>query len=37
MLSKKAQYGLKALGYLAEKYGEGPILIADIAEKKIFL
>jgi Rrf2 family protein len=36
MLSKKTQYGLKALGYLAEKYGEGPVLIADIAsEKKI--
>lgn len=34
MLSKKAQYGLKALGYLAEKYGEGPVLIADIAQKK---
>ena len=34
MLSKKAQYGLKALGYLAEKYGEGPVLIADIADKK---
>ena len=34
MLSKKTQYGLKALGYLAEKYGTGPILIADIAEKK---
>lgn len=34
MLSKKAQYGLKALGYLTEKYGLGPVLIADIAEKK---
>ena len=34
MLSKKAQYGLKALGYLAEKYGDGPVLIADIAKKK---
>ncbi len=34
MLSKKAQYGLKALGYLAEKYGDGPVLIADIADKK---
>jgi Rrf2 family protein len=34
MLSKKTQYGLKALGYLASKYGEGPVLIADIAEKK---
>ena len=34
MLSKKAQYGLKALGYLAERYGKGPVLIAEIAEKK---
>ncbi len=34
MLSKKTQYGLKALGYLAEKYGSGPVLIADIAEQK---
>jgi Rrf2 family protein len=34
MLSKKTQYGLKALGYLAEKYGEGPVLIADIAKEK---
>jgi Rrf2 family protein len=34
MLSKKTQYGLKALGYLAEKYGEGPVLIAEIAEAK---
>ena len=34
MLSKKALYGLKALGYLAAKYGDGPVLIADIAEKK---
>ena len=34
MLSKKAQYGLKALGYLAQKYGEGPVLIAAIAEEK---
>ncbi len=34
MLSKKTQYGLKALGYLAEKYGEGPILIAQIAIAK---
>jgi Rrf2 family protein len=34
MLSKKSQYGLKALGYLAEKYGDGPILIAEIAEAK---
>ena len=36
MISKKTQYGLKALGYLAKRYGEGPILIATIAsEKKI--
>lgn len=34
MLSKKTQYGLKALGYLAEKYGQGPILISEIAEEK---
>ena len=34
MLSKKTQYGLKALGYLASKYGEGPILISEIAKKK---
>jgi Rrf2 family protein len=34
MISKKTQYGLKALGYLAAHYGKGPVLIADIAEKK---
>lgn len=34
MLSKKAQYGLKALGYLASKYGQGPVLIAEISTKK---
>ncbi len=34
MLSKKAQYGLKALGHLADKYGQGPVLIAEIAEQK---
>ena len=34
MLSKKAQYAIKALGYLATRYSEGPILISDIAEKK---
>ncbi|MFZ1529876.1 MAG: Rrf2 family transcriptional regulator [Ferruginibacter sp.] len=34
MLSKKAQYGLKALGYLAARYNEGPVLIADIATHK---
>lgn len=34
MLSKKTQYGLKALGYLASKYGEGPVLISEIAKKK---
>ncbi len=34
MLSKKTQYGLKALGYLAAKYGEGPVLISEIAQKK---
>ena len=34
MLAKKTQYALKALGYLAAKYGEGPILISEIAKKK---
>ena len=34
MLSKKTQYALKALGYLASKYGQGPVLISDIAVKK---
>ena len=34
MLSKKTQYGLKALAYLADKYGKGPVLIAEIAETK---
>lgn len=34
MLSKKAQYALKALGYLAAKFGEGPVLISEISEKK---
>ena len=34
MLSKKTQYGLKALGYLAARYGKGPVLISDIATGK---
>ncbi len=34
MLSKKTQYALKALGYLAAKYGEGPVLISEISRKK---
>ena len=34
MLSKKTQYGLKALGYLASQYGQGPVLISAIALKK---
>lgn len=34
MLSKKTQYALKALGYLAARYGQGPVLIAEIAEAK---
>jgi Rrf2 family protein len=34
MLSKKSQYAFKALGYLSEKYNEGPVLISEIARKK---
>lgn len=33
MLSKKSQYAFKALGYLAAKYNEGPVLISEIAKK----
>ena len=31
MISKKTKYGLKALIYLARKYEQGPVLIADLA------
>jgi Rrf2 family protein len=34
MLSKKTQYALKALTYMAEQINAGPFLIADIAKKK---
>src|SRR6195952_80370 len=34
MLSKKTQYALKALGYLASKYGQGPVLISEISVHK---
>jgi len=31
MLSKKAKYALKGMVILAQRYGQGPVLIADIA------
>lgn len=34
MLSKKTQYALKALGYLAARYGKGPVLISEISNNK---
>lgn len=34
MISKKTKYGLKALIYLARKYEQGPILIADLAREE---
>ena len=34
MLSMKTQYAFKALMYLAQKDSDGPVLIAEIAEKK---
>lgn len=34
MLSKKTQYALKALTFLAERKKDGPVLIAEIAKKK---
>src|SRR5271170_8115550 len=34
MISQKSKYALKALIVLAEEYGKGPILIADVAERE---
>ena len=34
MLSQKAKYALKATGYLAAHYGQGPILMPVIAQEK---
>jgi Rrf2 family protein len=34
MISKKTQYGLKALSYMAQHAQDGPILIADISAKQ---
>jgi Rrf2 family protein len=34
MLSKKAQYALKALSLLTERYEQGPILIQEIADRQ---
>jgi Rrf2 family protein len=34
MLSMKAKYALRALLRLAEEYGKGPVLIADLAERE---
>jgi len=34
MLSKKTKYGLNALIYLAKKYNQGPVLIADLAKEE---
>ncbi len=34
MISKKAQYSLYALTYLAKKYNDGPVLISEIAQKE---
>ncbi|MCF3110054.1 Rrf2 family transcriptional regulator [Niabella sp. CC-SYL272] len=34
MLTKKSQYAFKALGYLADKQQEGPVLISEISKKK---
>jgi len=34
MLSKKTRYAFRALTYLGENYGKGPILISDISSRK---
>ena len=34
MLTQKSKYALKALSVLAKEYGQGPILISDIAHRE---
>ena len=34
MLSKKTQYAFRALSYLAQNYGKGPVLISSISLEK---
>ena len=34
MLSKKTKYGLQALLLLAREYGQGPLLISELAERE---
>src|SRR5258708_15007229 len=34
MLSKKSKYALKAMLVLAKEYGQGPVLISDIAQRE---
>lgn len=34
MLSKKTKYGLQALLLLAREYGQGPLLIAELAQRE---
>ncbi|MGH7813726.1 MAG: RrF2 family transcriptional regulator [Candidatus Binataceae bacterium] len=34
MLTKKSKYALKALTVLAKEYGQGPVLVADIARRE---
>jgi DNA-binding IscR family transcriptional regulator len=34
MLTKKSKYGLKAMLMLAEQSGQGPVLVADLADRQ---
>ena len=34
MLTKKSKYGLKAMLMLAEESGQGPVLVADLADRQ---
>ena len=34
MLAQKSKYGLRALIVLAKEYGQGPVLISDIAHRE---
>jgi|SRR5579875_2250011 len=34
MLTRKSKYALKALAVLAKEYGQGPVLISDVAQRE---
>ena len=34
MLSQKTRYAIRAMQHLADRYGEGPVRLTEIAEKQ---